>query len=162
MEANMEPNLNEELLKWVGVAKEKFELTPSQLRRLSEIEVAWNGRLLSRLGQATRATGKIEMNPILKTKEMELQFVKTFVHELAHVICFFVYGEFGHGTRWKWVMRKFGFEPRRCHQFKLGRPTVGVGKCSCREHEFKKRAWENLLSGVGYACNKCKAKIVKI
>lgn len=62
--------------------------------------------------------GKIRLNAQLIEKCTEDQMKNTVGHELAHLICSFIYpGVKPHGMEWKKVMMAMGLEPSRCHSY---------------------------------------------
>lgn len=70
-------------------------------------------------GQAWGMKNLIKLNPILLHENLEDFKVNTIPHEIAHIVSFQLYGRSGagHGPNWKYVMRRMGIEPSRCHQY---------------------------------------------
>lgn len=91
----------------------------------------------------------------------------TIPHELAHLIAFKIYGPKikPHGPEWKFVCRKLGYEPNRCHTLKTTPARIHkkyIYTCDCggsfsfgaKRH---RQAQENPRR---YFCKSCKGFIV--
>jgi SprT protein len=49
--------------------------------------------------------------------------VNTVPHEVAHIVSYCLYGTNGkgHGREWQTIMRSFGLEPTRCHNYDMSK-----------------------------------------
>ena len=76
--------------------------------------ISWNN--------AKRLAGEIHYGPnIIKLHVNLLKNPKhlktTLLHEVAHLIAYYEYGDHGHGYSWKKVMRDLRQDPKRCHNY---------------------------------------------
>lgn len=68
----------------------------------------------------------IKLNvPLFAHNDDSDQIDNTVGHEIAHLVAFAVYGDRGHGKRWKSVMIRFGLPPERCHSMNDAARAVG-------------------------------------
>lgn len=102
---------------------------------------------------------------ILKNNEKEF-LVQTVGHEIAHLVAHKILGSLGHDKGWKMIMRLFGLEPKRCHNYNMEGVTVKTRKtvsysCGCPEktHEIGIVRHKNILKGSIFQCCKCKTNI---
>ncbi len=88
-------------------------------------------------------------------------------HEVAHhvVACRWPGHRRPHGPEWQEVMRAFGLEPRRCHDFDPGPLPVRRQRrfryrCDCREHELTATRHNRVARGrQRYFCRACGAPL---
>ena len=120
-------------------------------------------------GKAYHWENRIKLNRFLLNQNPEEMINQTLPHEIAHVIAHIQYPfcKRGHGPEWRSVMRMFGLEPDRCHEFNTS--NVGTWKlkrfewlCPCGPKTMAairhKRALKNIRErgNSGYTCRKCK------
>jgi len=65
-------------------------------------------------GVAKYTQWEISINEYLASQNMEM-IMDTISHEVAHIVAYFVYGDRGHGWRWKSVHRTLGGTGERCY-----------------------------------------------
>lgn len=118
-------------------------------------------------GWALYKKWRIRLNWILLGENTKDFLAQTVPHEVAHLVAYKVFGETGHGTGWKRVMRFFGIEPKRCHDYdthnssKRTRPRPHLYICGCPGGKF----WltNNLHSKVSNGqrrwCRKCQVDL---
>lgn len=96
---------------------------------------------------------------VLQTDDFLAQ---TVPHEVAHVVTWLLHGNRArpHGREWQSVMRFFGQDIGRCHEFKL--PTTGQHRqrrwhyeCDCREHQLSTTRHHRAQRGHQYQCRLC-------
>ncbi len=79
-------------------------------------------------------------------------------HEAAHIIAWVVFGDRGHGWRWKMVARELGIADTRCHTYKVP-PTVRRKRypvyCGCDQNSATKVIVTRMKNGIRYRCRKC-------
>jgi len=77
----------------------------------------------------------IRINPRLFRQNPSHILDITCPHEVAHIVAFDLYGSegWGHGPKWKSVMRSIGLAPDRCHSLvtpsSLSKPVYECQKC---------------------------------
>lgn len=80
-----------------------------------------NGRIWRTAG---RAWVEAEYNKIDLSAKLfphhQLAFVREIIpHEAAHIVAYRLFGDAGHGSAWKSVMRKYGLEPKIYHSLEV-------------------------------------------
>ena len=113
----------------------------------------------------------IRFNAEMAARQFEAFCHRTPPHEVAHHIVARLHGFGGvrpHGHEWQEVMRAFGLEPTRCHQF----DTSGMSRrrqrrfryrCGCREHELSATRHNRVQRGEQrYSCRHCGEVLVTI
>ncbi len=69
-------------------------------------------------GTATYSNWTVNLNAFFLLNEFEEMIRTTIPHEIAHLIARAVYGNIrSHGWEWKSVMRSFGLNAKRCHNY---------------------------------------------
>lgn len=68
-------------------------------------------------GWAKYAQWEVSINTYVAEQNIE-EMKDTVSHEIAHIVSFAVYGERGHGARWKMVHRMLGGNGKRCYDSK--------------------------------------------
>ena len=99
---------------------------------------------------------------------------QTVVHEFAHIIQFVNFPRAtAHGREFKRIMRMFGAEERRCHNYDL-RSLVGGSRktrkpqkkysyiCNCSEYDLSSIRHKRIQQGTVYSCVKCKSNLVLV
>lgn len=105
----------------------------------------------------------VSFHEVLATENGEA-FDQTIGHEIAHLVAYCIFGETGHGKNWKRVMRDFGLEVRRCHNYDVAnagirRQTRFAFVCGCasgKVHHISATVKNRIDQGVGYRCTDCK------
>ncbi len=90
-------------------------------------------------------------------------FVRATVpHETAHLVTLRLFGTGAkpHGPEWRTVMRLFGAEPMRCHDYDVeGLQARRVRRfryrCGCRSHQLTSIRHNRVLDGQIYLCRSC-------
>lgn len=111
----------------------------------------------------------IRYNAELAAQQFEAFCARTPPHEVAHhVVARFHEGRRvrPHGPEWQSVMRAFGLEPSRCHDFDLEGVTTRRQRryryrCACREHELSATRHNRMVRGERiYICRSCGEALV--
>ncbi len=86
----------------------------------------------------------------------------TVPHEAAHLVTLRLFGTGvkPHGREWRAVMRLFGAEPRRCHDYDVeGLQAHRIRRfryhCGCRSHLLTSIRHNRILDGQVYLCRGC-------
>jgi len=121
----------------------------------------------ARGGMAYYKENRISLNAILFKENFQSFVNQTVPHEYVHLLAYRLYGNdgIGHGQYWKFVMRRLGFVPDRCHNYDTSNARVRITKqfeyaCSCQVHRVglsvhKKIQFQNKT----YTCKRCKQNI---
>jgi SprT protein len=114
-------------------------------------------------GMAYLGENFIKLNRYIFEKQKADFIKRTLPHEVAHLAAFRVFRDRGHGEGWKKVMRDFGLEPIRCHNYDVGglkqTRTKFTYACACQKHEVGSAIHRRVSIGVKYECKKCKTAI---
>ncbi len=106
----------------------------------------------------------IRFNADMAAAQFEAYCRQTPGHEVAHHVVFRLYPGVRvrpHGPEWQAVMRSFGLDPRRCHDFDMDsipqrRQRRFRYRCGCREHELSATRHNRVLRGAAtYHCRQC-------
>ncbi len=106
----------------------------------------------------------IRYNPGLAAHQFDAFCARTPPHEVAHHVVAQLNPNRRvrpHGPEWQSVMRTFGLEPSRCHDYDLGsvpmrRQRRYRYRCACREHELSATRHNRILRGEQcYSCRNC-------
>lgn len=99
---------------------------------------------------------------------------QTVTHEFCHLICYLNYpSDSGHGKFFKSLMRNFGAEPKRCHNYDLRqfKPSRAVRKtaqkfeyrCDCMVHPIGKTRHNNIQKAkTSFHCKHCRKTLVYV
>lgn len=87
---------------------------------------------------------------------------QTVPHEVAHLLTFKLYPRFRqhHGPEWKYVMRRLGLPPVRCHQMQLVEARPHTYICNCRKYFVSNLVHKRIVAGSHRFCRKCRSKII--
>ena len=85
--------------------------------RLMDIKVISNSRPKGRAGQASYYARELELHGELFKEGRVQDLYDTFIHELAHFMEYWIFGNGGHGRSWKATMIALGADPTRCHKY---------------------------------------------
>ena len=86
-----------------------------QLRRDNVPAISLNNRFKTTAGMAYYDSHSIKLSTELFREHTDHFIADTIPHEVAHLVDYIVFKEWGHGPSWKQVMRAYGLEPARCH-----------------------------------------------
>ena len=121
-------------------------------------------------GQVRLAQGKIwqiRYNRLLLAREPDAYLIQTVPHEVAHLVAFAIHGQRirPHGREWQVVMRHFGAEPRRCHDFAVDDLAARRLRrfdyhCACRTHQLTSTRHHRIQAGQRYTCVACQALLL--
>ena len=79
-------------------------------------KISLNNRFKTTAGMAYYDTNEIKLSTELFAEHTEHFVADTIPHEVAHIVDWIVFGEWGHGPTWKRVMREcYNLEPARLH-----------------------------------------------
>jgi SprT protein len=104
----------------------------------------------------------IRYNLGMATLQADDFIAQTVPHEVAHVVTWLLHGHKvrPHGKEWQSVMRFFGQDSSRCHEFAV--PATGQRRqqrwdyvCDCREHQLSTTRHHRALQGQQYQCRLC-------
>jgi hypothetical protein len=84
------------------------------LQKLETIEVRLSDKLITCAGQAWFGKNRIDLHRRLLRTDPE-SLGKTYAHELGHLIANHLFGETGHGLKWKLVMAWLDSNAERTH-----------------------------------------------
>lgn len=102
----------------------------------------------------------IRLNPRLYRQNPSHIVNDTCPHEVAHLVAFDLYGRegWGHGPRWKNVMRALGQKPERCHNLVTtslySKPIYECG--NCKKQVVASRAVHNRIKNNLCRLRNCK------
>jgi len=89
--------------------------------RLERTTIWENGRTVTRAGQANYVLWEIELHPLLLEKDQDrhLDLANTLMHEIAHLLSYWIFKGRGHGEEWKKTMTALGqsHDLARCHSY---------------------------------------------
>jgi SprT protein len=115
-------------------------------------------------GQAIFRQNRIRINRVLLENNFDAFIKQTVGHELAHLVCWKLYGPRAkaHGAEWKKVMGVLGLPPLRCHTFDTSKsvarrplPTFPYA-CRCRVRQLTSIRHRRMLAKPGYyKCTQC-------
>lgn len=99
--------------------------------------------------------------------ENDRRFLDTTVpHEVAHVVSRTLHGPKirPHGSEWRKVMRFFGVDSKRCHDYDISRARTRQIKrfsyrCACREHRLTSIRHNRVNAGQVYLCRHCGTRL---
>jgi SprT protein len=105
---------------------------------------------------------EIRYNSVLLARHGQDFLDRTVPHEAAHLVALRIYGPGipPHGAEWQAIMRLFGAEPERCHNY----DTDGLQarhlrryhyRCGCRSHQLTSIRHNRILRGQTYLCRRC-------
>jgi SprT protein len=116
-------------------------------------------------GQARTRDGRaceIRYNLALLARHPEDFLARTVPHETAHLVAFRLCGPRvkPHGHEWEAIMRLFGAEPSRCHNYDIAglqtrRLRRFAYRCDCRSHQLTSIRHKRILAGQVYLCRQC-------
>lgn len=105
---------------------------------------------------------------LLMMKQDPEKYLKVVVgHEVAHMVAECIggnrYKEAGHGPEWKYVMKVFGLEPKRTHDFDVSETSGLVLRktkrhpvtCGCTTHMITSQRRTKIVNGAKYTCKSC-------
>jgi SprT protein len=105
---------------------------------------------------------EIRFNRELLARNGERFLHQTVPHEVAHLVVFRLFGPGArpHGAEWQAIMRLFGAEPERCHDYDVeGIQTRRLRRyhyrCACRSHLLSSIRHNRVLRGQTYRCLAC-------
>ena len=112
----------------------------------------------------------IRYNMQLAENQFDEFVAQTVPHEVAHhvvdeVTRLWLRRVRPHGDEWRLVMRHFGQEPDRCHDFdlqgvKIKRQRRFLYRCACQEHAVSTVRHNRARKGTRYRCTKCDQALV--
>ena len=109
---------------------------------------------------------QVRYNPLLLAREPHAFLAQTVPHECAHLVAFALFGRTirPHGPEWQGVMRHFGAEPRRCHDFAVDDLRVRRLRrfdyhCACRTHQLTSTRHHRAQAGQTYYCVACRGPL---
>jgi len=144
-----------------------------------EIEVEWSNRMTRCAGKAYLQRKLIKLsNPIWALAGDKVN-EDTVVHETCHILVYWEWANRArgrmrsagspprpHGSEWQQLMRKCGYEPKRCHSVDTSaiRPKRKRYRfdCGCKEgHLVSRQLVARMGAGKQYVCRLCRKQITR-
>lgn len=118
-------------------------------------------------GVAHICENRLRFNPLLYEENREHFLLHTVAHEVAHLICYTVYGNNirAHGPEWQAVMQNvYQLPAQRCHDYKITRKprTHYLYRCACPERDafaLSAQRHARINKGMHYQCNACNSRL---
>jgi len=137
----------------------RFDLRGQAAGQVRHVQVLEQGRAQGRIWQ-------IRYNAVLLQREPKAFLAQTVPHESAHLVAFALFGRSirPHGPEWQGIMRHFGAEPRRCHDFQVAdlrtrRLRRFDYHCACRTHQLTSTRHHRAQAGQTYYCVACRGPL---
>lgn len=115
-------------------------------------------------GSAFLSQNRINFNRVLLAHNADEYFNEVIPHEVAHLLCFKLYGRVKpHGNEWQQIMREtFQCEPQTRHSMDtapLNLKTVAY-KCHCDSHQLSRIRHNKVLHNKArYRCRRCNTEL---
>ncbi|MEN8180113.1 MAG: SprT-like domain-containing protein [Pseudomonadota bacterium] len=104
----------------------------------------------------------IRFNPAILMRNRDKFLSQTLPHEVAHLVARRLHGAKirPHGQEWQAVMRFFGADPVRCHNYAMDgvqprKMRLFAYRCGCRQHQLSAIRHNRILKGQTYLCRHC-------
>lgn len=154
---------NQQLLDWIMYAA---ELTDS-VDLAKQVSVEWSNRMTSARGRAYLTQKHIKFSTHLMSRSSLLEQQQCVCHEYIHIVAWNKHRDNGHGFWWGHLMRKCGFEARRCHNIdnsdlraKRKPRQKFTLTCHCGPiHQVTSVIMKKINNGAKYTCRKCRSFI---
>jgi len=156
---------------WLSKAEALFNIKIEPLDILFDLKGRTSGMFCTSLSGSGRGNHHwIRYNPWIFARHIDESLATTVPHEVAHYVCFLLYGRSHkpHGREWKAIMNQFGVPANAtCKldisdvpQKKLKRFAY---RCSCSKHELTSIRHNRIVRGQSvYCCPKCHSKLKAI
>lgn len=137
-------------------------------RRFPCPEVRWDlrGRAAGQVRLPLKGAPLIRFNLQLLRNNGDAFIDRTVPHEAAHLVVHRLYGRRArpHGPEWRSVMRLFGADASRCHDYDVSQATVRrltrfPYRCDCREHQITSIRRNRMAAGQVYHCRVCGGRL---
>ena len=140
-------------------------------RPMPEIEILFNLRgqaagMVKIMGIEKRVL--VRYNPILLNENGDHFLAQTVPHEIAHVVTHALYHRRvrPHGPEWQQIMRLFGADNHRCHNYKVKHSTRRQlqhfsYRCGCQEHQLTSIRHNRVIKGQHYICRNCREVLLE-
>lgn len=127
------------------------------------------GRAAGMVVFAERGTVHIRYNRPILQENGEAFIRQTVPHEVAHLVARTLHGARikPHGREWQSIMRLFGANANRCHNFStknipLRRMRYFPYRCNCKYHQLSTIRHNRCKAGVTYLCRACGTALVSV
>ncbi|MGI2258889.1 SprT family zinc-dependent metalloprotease [Shewanella sp. GXUN23E] len=132
-------------------------------RRFPRPEISFKLRGKS-AGTAHLQQNRLRFNPVLLAENPEAFLCEVVPHEVAHLLCFQLYGTGKHikphGQQWQAIMRQvFNLAPRASHNFDISsvKGQTFTYQCQCGPVELTVRRHNKVQRGESrYLCRQCR------
>ena len=131
-----------------------------------EVRFDLRGKAAGQLRQAPGRVWQVRYNAALVTRNPEEFLAQTVPHECAHLVAYALFGRGirPHGEEWQGIMRHFGAEPTRCHNFTVEDLSARRLRrfeyhCACRSHQLTSTRHHRVLAGRTYYCVACRVPL---
>lgn len=98
----------------IPILERAFSFHPTICISTLGTRVEWSNRLQTSAGYASGIRG-ITLHQSLRAALRD-EWIETFLHEVAHMMQFYLYHEINHGASWWEMMHQLGQKPKRTHQ----------------------------------------------
>lgn len=110
---------------------------------------------------------RLNLGLFLKNEEAKSYMLTvTIPHEMAHVAEYQIWGEAGHGSRWRYMMNLLGIHnPERTHNLPVTKtrihPRDYLFRCTYCNKRFRltKHRYNKFMRGTNYRCNDCNGEL---
>lgn len=155
------------------IKKATKSLVKEYLKKLNaeeiKVNIIWNKRFISKMGDALYYPGKLEgrirLSSKLWVRATEVQRSETVIHELCHIVNAHRAHKNGrprpasHGREWKLLMHSCGVHPKRTHcvdNKDLVAHRRVKAPCKCEpDRMVTKYVAGRIAAGARYRCKKC-------
>ena len=145
---------------WLAKAEVIVKITIAPIDVLFDLKGRTSGMFCTR--------GKrcwIRYNPWIFARHFDDSLAITVPHEVAHYVCFLLYGRNHrpHGKEWKALMNQFGVQANATCKLDLSdipqrRIKRFTYQCDCQTHELSSIRHNRIVRGLAnYSCQKCGA-----
>lgn len=153
----------DEVIRYLGFAEQRLQ----QVFPVIPIKFDLKGRAAG-MYKVQAGNRQLRFNPYLFARYFEDNFTNTIPHEVAHYLVDVIHGikkVRPHGKEWQNIMRMFGAEPQRTHQFDLtGIPQRTYRRfdyrCDCNTYQLTSRRHNLIMKKQRrYFCRQCKSEL---
>lgn len=95
----------------------RFVVLYPELSRFPQPAAKLNNRLKSTAGRCFFESNRLDFSTVLLSEFPKEFALDTIPHECAHQVAWNLFKDPGHGKAWKTVMRAYGIDPVRCHNY---------------------------------------------
>lgn len=112
---------NEFIAKTLEVMQKANELYNLNIKL--DVKVKVRGSRIAGVAERKYGTYRIRLNPLFCQQHPEDMLNDTIPHEVAHIVCFALNCDDGHGKKWKEIAKSLGCSGERTHSLKIVDPN---------------------------------------